>query len=189
MELALIRIANLDHFHQIATLLDDLRTGKAALPPPTIKPVQRAIAPPQREPMTVSPQRSRVALADMTDARAKSVWFDTADSIDGMLGSMAMQGKGIRFEKPNVFVATFDSKTSKEFCERESARLQGELSRSVGEAVKVRFELDAPEESVPVQRTPSSHQADREQYLAAAENPLVLKIQEVFAVSLEKVER
>jgi len=182
MELALIRIANLDHFHQIATLLEDLRTGKAGLPAPTVKAVQRAIAPPPLG------RVARVGLAEMTDARAKSVWFEAADSIDGMLGSMAMQSQGIRWEKPNVFIATFDSKTSKEFCEKELPKLQGVLSQSMGAAVKIRLELDAPEEPAPVERT-SSNQADREQYLAAAEHPLVLKIQEVFGVMLEKVER
>jgi len=191
MELALIRIANLDHFHQISTLLEDLRSGKAALPP-TVKSAQKMIAPPQRESATVSsppPSRvGRIGLAEMSDDRAQSVWFDVADSIPGMLGSMAMKGKSIRFERPNIFVVTFDSKTSKDVCERESARLQGVLSQSVGEAVKVRLELDASEESASAERT-SPYQADRERHLAAMENPLVVKIQETFGVTLHKVER
>ena len=100
---------------------------------------------------------------------------------------IANSSKSIRFERPNIFVATFDSKTSKEFCEKESAQLQGVLSRSVGEAVKIRFELDAPEKPTPVERV-APHQADRERYLAAAQNPLVMKIQETFGVTLERVE-
>jgi len=182
MELALIRIANLDHFHQIATLLDDLRSGKTALPSPTVKSAQRTIPPPQASRVT------RIGLADMTDSQAKTVWFDAADSIDGTLGSMAMNNKGIRFEKPNVFIATFDSKTSKDFCEKELARLQGVLSQSVGESVKVRLELVALEAPARVERT-SLNQADRERYLAATENPLVMKIQETFGVTLNMVER
>jgi len=182
MELALIRIANLDHFHQISTLLEQLRSGNAALPAPTVKPAQRTIPPPP-------PGRvGRAGLSDMTDGRAKSVWFDVVDSIPGVLGSMAMKCKNIRFEKPNIFVVFFDSKTSRDHCERESAKLQGVLSQSVGEAVKVRLELDALEEPVPVERV-SPYQADRERHLAAMENPLVLKIQETFGVTLHKVER
>ena len=183
MELALIRIANLDHFHQIATLLEQLRSGKEALPAPTIKTTQRSIAPPQ-------PGRvGRTGLADMNDDRAKTVWFNAAESIHGVLGSMALKCKSLRFEKPNVFVGVFDNKTAKDYCEKESPTLQGTLSRSVGEAIKIRLELDIPEESAsPVERT-SQYQADRERHRAAMENPLVLKIQETFGVTLNRVER
>jgi hypothetical protein len=101
------------------------------------------------------------------------------DKVDGALGTMAISCKLVRFEMPNIFVAVFDQKTSKDFCEKESARLQGVLSQSVGEAVKVRMELDAP----------MTQPMDREQYLSAAENPLVLKIQEAFGVTLHEVRR
>ena len=181
MELALIRIANLDHFHQISTLLEQLRTGKLALPASTVKSVQRTIAPPQ-------PGRvGRIGLAGMNDERAKAVWFDVAESIPGMLGSMAMKSRSIRFENPNVFVATFDNKPAKDVCEREPARLQGVLSQSVGEAVKVRLEFDVSEDLAPTERT-SSQQGDRERYLSASKNLLVKTIQEIFGVTLQKVE-
>jgi len=182
MELALIRIANLDHFHQVASLLDQLRSGKTALPASTVKPVQKTIAPPQ-------PSRvGRIGLADMNDDRAKSVWFATAESIVGVLGSMALKCKLLRFEKPNIFVGVFENRTAKDFCEKESARLQGVLSQSVGEAIKIRLELDIQAEPAPAKQT-SQHQADREQYRAALENPLVLKIQETFGVTLDRVDR
>jgi len=183
MELALIRIANLDHFYQVSTLLEQLRTGTAAIPPQTVKSAQRMIAPP-------SPSSVRkIGLEEMTDDQARSVWFNAMDSIAGMLGSTAMQCKSIRLDKPNVFVATFDSKTSKDFCERGSAQLQGVLSQSIGETVKVRLEFDAPAEAALAESALPPSQANRERHLAAAENPLVLKIQETFGVTLHKVER
>ena len=182
MELALVRIANLDHFHQIAALLEQLRSGKEPPVISAVKPVQKIIAPPQ-------PSRNeKIGLDNLSGEQAQSIWFDAADSIPGMLGSAASKCKSLRFEKPNIFVATFDSKTSKEFCEKGSAQLQGTLSRSVGEAVRIRLELDVSEEPTSVERT-SSHQVDRERYLAAAENPLVLKIQETFGVTLQEVKR
>ena len=183
MELALIRIANLDHFHQISTLLEQLRSGQSALPIPTVKPVQRAIAPPQ-------PGRgaTKIGFGNLDGHRATSIWFDAAESIPGMLGSMAMKCKSIRLEKPNIFVVLFDNKTSKDFCEKESARLQGVLSQSVGEAVKIRLELGAAEESS-LSDTSLPQPSDREQYLAAMENPLVQKIQETFGVTLREVKR
>jgi DNA polymerase-3 subunit gamma/tau len=183
VELALIRIANLDHFHQISTLLEQLRSGHStALPSPTVKPVQKMIAPPQ-------PDKSRkIDLGNVKEGQAKSIWLEAVDSIPGMLGSAAAKCKSIRLEKPNVLVATFDNKTSKDFCERESARLQGVLSQSVGEAVKIRFELVAQEEPTSAEQT-VPQQTDREQYLAALEHPLVLKIQETFGVTLHEIKR
>jgi DNA polymerase-3 subunit gamma/tau len=193
MELALIRIANLDHFHQVAVLLEELRSGKVALPAPTVKAVQRAIAPPPSRsrvevPSYRTPSRERVGLADITDAQAYSIWHHAAESIPGVLGRQAMDCKSVRFERPNIIVAVFDSKASKDDCEKESARLQGILSQSIGESVKIRFVFDPPAESTSSERTTSS-QTEREAYLAAAENPLVLKIQEAFGVTLHDVRR
>jgi DNA polymerase III gamma/tau subunit len=185
MELALIRIANLDHFHQVAVLLEQLRSGQtAALPAPTVKAVQRAIAPPQSQHRSL---RESIGLADLNDVRASSVWHSAAESIDGMVGSIAMSCKSVRFEKTNIFVAVFDKKTSKDFCEKESARIRNALSQSVGKAVTIRLELDIPEESASAGT--SVRPTDREQYSAAAENPLVLKIQETFGVTLHEVKR
>jgi len=182
MELALIRIANLDHFHQISSLLEELRSGKAALPASTVKSVQKIIAPPQ------SVRVATTRLVDLNDDRAKAIWLEAAESIPGVLGSMAMKCKTIRFEGPNLFVATFDNKTSKEFCEKGSAQLQSVLSQSVGESVKIRLELHLSEESAPADRT-SPYKENRERHLAAMENPLVQKIQEMFGVTLHAVRR
>jgi len=185
LELALSRIANLDHFHQISVLLEQLRSGgNAALPAPpppsTVKPVQRVIAPPK-------PGRTiAVKLADLDDGRAESVWHDAAESIPGVLGTMAMKSKSIRWEQPNIFVALFDNKTAKDFCDNHLPQLQGVLSQALGEAVKVRLELD---EAEPMQERSSPTQTNREQYLAIIENPLVRKIQETFGVTLKEIMR
>jgi hypothetical protein len=178
MELALIRIAHLDHFHQISTLLEQLRSGQATQPLPSVKPVQRAIAPPSYR----TAPREKIGLTQLDDQRAKSIWLEAAESIDGALGSTAMKCKTLRFEKPNIFVAVFDNKSARDSCEKGSAQLQNALSQFVGEAVKIRFGFVVPADQ-------SSPQADREQYLAAKENPFVLKIQETFGVTLHEVKR
>ncbi|MCL2005204.1 MAG: DNA polymerase III subunit gamma/tau [Planctomycetaceae bacterium] len=192
MELALIRIANLDHFHQVSVLLEELRSGQPApaigqTPSQTVKAAHRMIAPPQPNKLApprvpVSSYPERVGLSGLDDAKAKSVWFEAMESIPGALGSRAMKCTSLRFIEPNVFAVVFDDRESKELCEKESARLQGVLSQSVGAAVKVHFELAAAEDSGP-------RLSDREQYLAATENPLVLKIQQTFGVKLHEVRR
>jgi DNA polymerase-3 subunit gamma/tau len=191
MELAMIRVANLDHFHQIATLLEQLRSGKESPPAHTVvKPVQRVIAPPQVSkvafPSQRFPLRERVGLAGLNDERTQSIWHEAAESIPGMLGSMAMESKSVHFENPNIFVAVFANKTSKDFCEKESARLQNALSQSIGDAVKIRFELDAPAERTPTEHAPP-RPTDQETLQAVAENPLVQKLQEAFGIMLREV--
>ena len=189
IELALIRIANLDHFHQIATLLEQLRSGQVTLPamlpaqasvPESVKSAQRVIVPPK-------PGRiERIGLNGLDDHRAKTIWFDVAESIPGALGGCAMKCKTLRFEQPNFFIVFFDNKMAKDACEKESARLQSVLSQAVGDAVKIRFELDESRERA--DRT-SSQSSDREQYLAVREHPLVKDIQETFGVTLREVRR
>ena len=189
LELALIRIANLDHFHQVSVLLDQMRSGAATPAIQTVNPVPKMIAPPPSGRAGLPSHPERIGLAHLNDDQAKSIWFTAAESIPGVLGSMAMDCKSIRFEQPNVFAAIFDSKTSKEYCEKQSAQLQGVLSQSIGAAVKVRLELDTREEPGKEAEPAPSRPTDREQYLAAAENPLVQKIQETFGVSLYEVRR
>jgi len=69
------------------------------------------------------------------------IWYEVADSIPGIVGSMAMKCRDVRFEKPNVFIVAFDSKTAKDMCERESERLQNALSQAVGTKIVIRCEL------------------------------------------------
>ena len=191
MELALIRIANLDHFHQVAVLLEQLRSGNAALPPPAVKPVHRAISPPPGKvavPSSRPSPHARIGLADLNDDRARSAWLNAMEPIPGALGNWAMQCKSVRFEKPNLFIVSFGNKVAGDFCEKESVRLQHALAQSIGEAVKIRLELDAPEEPMPTERAAPS-QSEREHYLAAMENPLVQKILATFGGTLQEVKR
>jgi len=190
LELALIRIANLDHFYQVSVLLEQLRNSTAVPAVQTVNAVPKMIAPPQPGRIAVPSYSERIGLACLNDEKAKSIWFSAAESIPGVLGSMAMECKSIRFERPNVFAVLFESKASRDFCERESPRLQGVLSQSVGEAVKIRLELESAETSSSAATEPAPPRlTDREQYLAAAENPLVRKIQETFGVTLHEVRR
>ena len=185
LELALIRIANLDHFQQVAVLLEQLRNEGTIPASHTVKPAQKMIAPPKNALNGKAMPPS--SLEELNDDKAKSVWFKVAESLPGTLGrNMETKCRSIQFEKPNVFVATFENKASKDSCEQESARLQSMLSQSLGEAVRVRLELDASAESL---KPSPARLTDREQYLAAAENPLVLKIQETFGVTLHEVRR
>ncbi|GHT18902.1 hypothetical protein FACS1894189_7310 [Planctomycetales bacterium] len=197
-ELALVRIAHLDHFQQIAVLLDQLRSGQPAMPPMTVKPVQRKInenkinEPGTMSPVPVAQQPVRswggVDFETMTDAQAAAVWKNAADTIPGMLGSYATKCLRVTFEKPNLFIAFFDNKMVRDVCDKESPRLQSALSQAVGKAVKIRLELIAaekPKEAAP--ENAGSFQKQREIRNAALESPLVKEVEKVFGAVLQDV--
>jgi DNA polymerase-3 subunit gamma/tau len=226
-ELALVRIAHLDHFQMISVLLDRLRDGTLSvqLPtvpqpqlsaqtqtppqsptptptepiPPSVKPVQRAIPAPQpaspkqsqqQHPTVVSQTPKErfaesfatqgVDLVTLTDEKATIVWKNAADKIPGMLATYASNCKKISFESPNLFVAVFDNGLAKEICEKESPQLQNALSQTIGQAVRIRFELvEKNQKTAPIQEVNR-----RELYKKASENPMVQKIREVFDAEL-----
>ncbi len=125
---------------------------------------------------------------------AADIWFDVADGIPGMLGRNALGCTGIDFEKPNIFVATFENAVAKDFCEKESARLQNALSQSVGQAVRIRFVLlsratPSPSAAPPHQITAAApSKAEQNAALQeAANNPFVQKIEEIFGAELHDI--
>jgi DNA polymerase-3 subunit gamma/tau len=199
-ELALIRIAHLDHFQQIAVLLDQLQSCQPATPSMAVKQAQRKINEPvaaKPEPEAQSPARSMqqtarqwkaVDFETITNDQAATVWKNAADAIPGMLGSYATKCIQVTFEKPNMFVAFFDNKMVRDVCEKESPRLQNALSQAVGKSVKIRLELavqEKPKESAA--ENVGSFQKQREIRNAALESPLVKKVEEVFGATLQDV--
>ncbi|MDR3182948.1 MAG: DNA polymerase III subunit gamma/tau [Planctomycetaceae bacterium] len=188
-ELALVRIAHLEHFQQIAVLLDQLRSGQgAALPAPSVRPVHREIKPPRVE---SAPPVNVAECPAAIPAGHAATWAEVADGIPGMLGTAAGQSTAVRFEEPNIFVLVFSNKLAKETCERESPRLQGALSQKLGQSMKVRFELtivEKPKSAADSGSRINSAKEERDRFIAATDNPLVKKVQEVFGVKLQKVE-
>ena len=202
LELALVRIAHLDQVMMIGDLLEQLKAGQTPSLPQTITPVQRAIAPPKTveaaDAMTnMTPQQrfaasnviADVDLASMTDAKATEVWRHVAEMTQGMVGQYAGHFKLVEFKSPNLFIVTFNQKLTKDFCERESPKLQNTLCQLVGKSVRVQFFCDetpanggakeASSEHLPVSRADLSVKR-RE----AVENPLVKKLEELFGAEL-----
>ncbi len=170
-ELALIRIAHLDHFQMITVLLDKLKEGTVpgpvSLPPSgptpqnTLKSVQRAIPSPSETaptkaaptvasptPQSITPQQRLAAAAPrsvgldgMNDAKAKQLWSDVIEDVPGTLGTRAGNYTAVRFEQPDIFIIEFSQKFFKDSCEANSPQLRGLLNHAVGKAVQLRFVL------------------------------------------------
>ncbi len=205
-ELALVRLCHLENFQMVATLLEQLRSGSmptlssapaATMPPATIKPVQRAIqAPPQNNLANAPAQAMGHTVAPVKMSKelnadtAPGIWFEATDKIPGMLGRYAAGCQEIQFEKPNTFVATFDNAVVKDFCEKESARLQSALSQKTGQAIRIRFVLNAtaPEPALPPLKSSAPAKSEQNAALnAAANNPLVQSVEKIFGAQLHDI--
>lgn len=196
-ELALIRIANLEHFQMVAELLDRLKSGNLSLPavPQTqgnhvaeqIKPVQRMIQPPKKTEKEESRSPDTVLNLPVSDSpAAMQLWTDTMDSIPGMLGTNAQKCTAVQYEQPNLYRVYFENKLAIDYCEKELPKLQNTLSRAVNKAVRVQlvFVEKTMEEGREAQKQIDHSAAFRE----AAENPLVQQLEKVFGARLTGVE-
>jgi len=191
-ELAFVRIAHLDHFQKVVELIDQLRTGQLAFGAPTapvVKPAQRSIqAPPTRpvEPQPQPPASHAVDLSQFDDARAAEIWKTIADTVPGAPGRFAMSPASVRFVAPNQFVVAL-TKFAKDCCDRELPRFQNALCQTLSQSVRVRFDLAAEKESTAP--PPAVSHRDRQTSLlrAAAENPMIQKVESLFGAELYDV--
>ncbi|MGL4595647.1 MAG: DNA polymerase III subunit gamma/tau [Thermoguttaceae bacterium] len=152
-----------------------------------------------------APQTSRVSVAQTSDSsipqnadlmsfsadQITHIWHEIVNAIPGILGTSAASCQSVSLESPNTFVATFTKKASMDFCEKDSARIQNALNQALGQAVRVRFRLS--EAAVETTSAPASQknpkQESREQFLAAAENPLVQQVSKLFDATLDEVRK
>lgn len=236
-ELALVRIAHLDHFQMISVLLDKLREGHlpvqlpstggspvqlpkhtsksptqtlpessvtaSSTTPPSIKSAQRSITPPKQEvppsesmlPVQTPQERFAAAsvpqpidLVDIDDKKASEIWYEAADATPGMLGTSASQAIDISFEKPAQFIVVFENKSSMDFCQRESARLQNTLCQALGKSVRIRFELNEEKKKDAMANDSMAQNQLKttpgELFKIASESSMVRQIESVFGFEL-----
>ena len=191
-ELALVRIANLGHFQMVAELIDQLKTGQfasAAPIAPAVKSAQRAIQAPPPRTVEPVPERSASRTADLSkldDAKATEIWKEIADTVPGAPGRFAVNPVSVQVVAPNLFVVGL-VKFAKDCCDRELPRFQSALCQTLGQSVRVRFDLAAETKSAAP--TPAVSHRDRQTSLlrAAAENPMVQKVETLFGAELYDV--
>ena len=188
-ELAFVRIAHLDHFQLVAELLEQMKSGQPAVAP-IVKPAQRVIAAPPPSTVVTPKAESRpsvsniVDLTTFDDAKAAEIWKEIADTVPGTPGQFAGNPVSVRFIAPNQFVVGL-GKFAKDCCDRELPRFQNALCQKLGQSVRVRLDL------IEVQETAAPVASPRAQHTsllrAAAENPMVQKVEALFGAELYDV--
>jgi len=197
LELALVRIACLDQLQHVATLLEQLRTGGGALPaPPHPKPHPKMPPLPAGQGEGEQPTADRVPLYsgspqpdEWSDAVALQVWQAGIQSLPTMTICNAEQYDTVRAMPPDIMIVSMKSTFAKNFCERDTAKIQTLLEKQLGRPVQLRFELSAVAEThvQPPPQTVSPQQNKLKLMAEASQSPFVQKAEEIFKATLTDI--
>jgi hypothetical protein len=135
----------------------------------------------------VSPRVWSVELDEIDGDKATDIWRSAIDSVDGFLGSSALIFSSVQFEKPDTFVVVFKNSTTKEYCERELARLRAALCQTVGKTIQLRLTHEEAKQQTTnktTQSQPRTSQENRAIFESAAKNSLVQEISNLFRTEL-----
>jgi DNA polymerase III gamma/tau subunit len=208
LEIALVRICNLERLDDLPELISQLRQGTPAVWPPSVsgsaRPPQSSVGagpPTAAEPepeqkkkpldddLRVSSPQEALPTEVLTAASADRIWKQSL----GLLGDMTADHGG-RYERvaisgPNQLVVSFREAYTldKERCERpeRKARIEEALSRITGQVIRVSFET-IPEAA---DKTPAPAAASRRQRMRQLETqPLVRRAIELFEAEVTDFE-
>ena len=212
LELALVRIANLQQLQGVAMLIEQLRSGTLSnVPlPQSNTPFPNAADSRQLQggrtvdtriekkndeiTRLVEPEtRADVPVATVLlhdDKSAKECWDAMAGRLSGMAATQATQIHSVCLTAPDCLMVTFPSTQplARTYCENESQRIQAILHELSGMAVRVQFETVTVEE-VKKPPSPPVNSAVRKMQLIseASEHPMVKKAAELFGATLTEV--
>ena len=197
LEMALIRICQLEQLDQIGQLAAQLASGKpltiasapaasGSRPAPQSPPATRESAQKktgevaaEAAPQPVSPPKP----SPLNAANADSLWKQAIGTIEDMTSDYAQKYDRVAISGPNHLVISFRAvyTFNKEYCERSERRKQIEqaLANVVGQPVKIDFTLCQDDQTGSGQ--PAPPKLTRQQRMRQIqENPLVKKTVELF---------
>jgi len=158
------------------------------IPPPSVRPKERAASPPPELPTEPDPVSQAVPAIDLTASNAQGIWTSTLNELPGIVGDYARKFKQVAISGPNCLVVEFLSSynSAVEYLRRPAS--QEELSKALleqcGQKIRIEFRVtEAPD--APAARTtgtPERNAAEgriRQRQLAEQE-PLVQKAMQLF---------
>lgn len=207
VEMALVRIANLENLDELSDLIQRLQTGElpeltGAPPSRTVAPVAEPAAkkkgepvpsrgePSPREPAATKPLAvASLPSAEVTSASAKRIWDVALASLEGLLHQNADFCESVSAPGGNRLVATFRAKytSCRAFCERQAAEIEQALSNAAGGRVKLEFAslADEPQQAVAQSRRAAPQ---RQRVAELKEHAMVRRATELFDAQIVRVE-
>jgi DNA polymerase-3 subunit gamma/tau len=190
VEMALVRISQLENLDDLSRLLADMRAGTP--PAPATAPIAAAAKKKDDAPLELAAENgaatnghvaSRLELAADTVAE---IWQRALASLTGLLADNAGRCERVELAENGRLVATFRAKytSCRAFCERPEQLpiLLAALAAVAGKPVGVEFKVTADEPAAAERRSP------RQQMAEVAEHPLVRRAAELFDAQLVRVD-
>ena len=205
LEIAIVRICNLENLDQLSTLLAQLESGSGpAMPNPSPgspRPVAAAPGPPPVSPPAGSEKKKaedltsvmpnddpRLESRDLTADSADGVWKQVLEQLGDMTADFASYYDRVAISAPNSLVVYFREgyTLQKESCEQpdRKAQLEKMMARIVGHPVRIDMAvIPETKQSIPTP-APSLFQLMREK----ESHPFVRQAVEIFEAEVVKVD-
>jgi DNA polymerase-3 subunit gamma/tau len=209
VEIALVRVCNLDDLDELPQLIAQLRQGAGEMP--TSKGVSAGSAhvpsvsgrsaekktelasegPETRKPAETAtqPDETTVAPLELTAQSAERTWRQALADIGGVTADMGGNFESLAISAPNSLVVNLKGAYNKEWCERQDVKrkIEEAMSRLTGQAIRVSF--TAPHEDPP-QRTDRRQmaQARWQKMREVEQNPLVQEVVQLFDAEVTGVD-
>ena len=204
LEVALVRICNLDSLDELTDVISQLRGGIAS--PAAARPARKSEPPAPRDPppapnppekktenLAASPPArvdSQVSASDITAGTVDSIWQQAIAEIEDMTADYAGYSDRVAISAPNRLVVSFKSRYTlqKESCERpeRKARIEQALQTVTGRSVRVDFEV-LPDEGGGKAR-PQPVLTMRQRMREREKHPLVKEAIDMFEAEITRLE-
>jgi DNA polymerase-3 subunit gamma/tau len=198
LEIALVRICQLDNLDDLGELIAQLRSGgspnASALGPRPA--VARPISPPaekKTEKRVAEPSDSsanQVSNIALTPSSVDSIWQQAIAEIEDMTADYAASCERIAISAPNRLVVSFKSSYTlqKESCEKpeRKARIEEALRQVTGQSVVIDFEVIEDQQGPTARPKPAPSRAQRVR--ESSKHPFVKQTVEMFDAEITRAE-
>ncbi|MCA9120551.1 MAG: DNA polymerase III subunit gamma/tau [Planctomycetaceae bacterium] len=197
LEIALVRICQLESLDELAGIVAQLRAGVAANSPRLAATRPAASAPPMPEKKTEKipdqPAHSPVHESPsipITSESANSIWKQAIAQIQDMTADYAAFCDRVAISAPNRLVASFKASYTlqKESCEKpeRKARIEQALQQVTGQRIHVDFEVRRDEGNAPSR--PQPRPSLRQRMRDFEKHPLVKQAIDMFEAEITRIE-
>ena len=209
LEVALVRICQLDALDELSEVIAQLRGGSGNLTPTKASPARTGSTASSPQPAPASPATkpaekktenlasppaesvsSHMSRREITPGTVGSIWKQAISQIEDMTADHARYADPTAISAPNRLVVSFKSSYTlhKEFCERpeRKARIEEALQAVTGQTVRVDFEVLPEEQGSAARAKPVLSQRERRR--EREKHPMVKEAIEIFEAEITRLE-
>ena len=197
LEIALVRICQLECLDDLAGIVSQLRSGTASAPPrpAAARPAAPPASAPEKKTVKIPDTPLSVTVQDrqaipVTSESANSIWKQAIAKIEDMTADYAAFCDRVAISAPNRLVASFKASYTlqKESCEKpeRKAKIEQALQQVTGQRIHVDFEVRRDEGNAPTR--PQPRPSLRQRMRDFEKHPLVKQAIDMFEAEITRIE-